>query len=230
MKFQTDSALKNLYIQLNTEGNKAIRSCHELIDPALKYPGQDRRFGLTLLIPLKGTIARNLCQLSINIGTIEPEQYLYPQSDLHVTVLDLIGAHEGFEKEEKKIRKSVKVIKEAAHDLSPFEIKFKGLIATPAAILAKGYCDSSLQLLRRRIRERAAKEDFNLQERYETFSSHATIVRFGKKLKNREKLLAFIHENCDFEIGTTTVKEMHLVVHDWYNRRKEIIEMFTLKK
>lgn len=220
--------LENLYSKIDSEGKKAILNGQEVIDPILSSIELDKRLGLTLLIAIKGKITENFRILIDKIQQIEPAQYFYPVSDFHVTILDFIKANEDFEREENTIKKCIKIVENAAHDLPPFNIEFKGIISSNAAILVKGYYGFELQLLRSQIRKNALENDFNLKERYQTVSAHSTIIRFRKKLRNIEKLSEIVQEYNNFNIGVMNVNKLELVVHDWYNCKKEIIEEFFL--
>jgi hypothetical protein len=45
-------------------------------------------------------------------------------------------------------------------------------------------------------------------------------------LKNHLRLISFIADNLNRKIGCMAAKELALVIHDWYNRRKEVIKAF----
>ncbi|TCL74265.1 A-kinase anchor protein AKAP7 [Hydrogenispora ethanolica] len=215
--------LETLYTTINLEGMEAIRSGQEKIDPHLNNLGQDKRLGLTLLITIKGEITQGFQFLTEEIQKIESEQYFYPETDLHITILDLISATESFEKNDAMIRESIKVVQNAMKGLSPFDVQFNGIIASNAAILVKGYDDGGLQKLRRRTRKTASEYGIILKERYQSISAHSTIVRFKKALKNREQLSAVLQQYHDFDMGVMKVNELELVVHDWYNRKKDSV-------
>ncbi len=221
-------ALEALYLRINAAGKEAILNRKENIDPVLNNLEQDQRFGLSLLITIKGKIVENFKFLMEEVKKTEPEQYFYPESDLHITILDLISANEGYQRDDYIIGRSVKIIEKAINGLPPFEIKFKGIIFSNAAILAKGYYDFELQLIRERMRKIALENDIDFKERYQSISAHSTIVRFNKSLQNREKLAAIIQKYNNFDIGFMKVNQLDLVVHDWYNRKKEGVGKFIL--
>jgi 2'-5' RNA ligase len=221
--------LEALYTAINLEGMEAIRSGQEKIDPHLNNLEQDKRLGLTLLITIKGEITQGFQFLTTAIRKIESEQYFYPETDLHITILDLISATESFEKNDDIIRESIMVVQNAMKGLSPFDVRFKGIIASNAAILVKGYDDGGgLQRLRKRTRKMASECGMILKERYQSISAHSTIVRFQKALKNREQLSAVLQQYHDFDMGVMKVNELELVVHDWYNRKKDSVRKFAL--
>jgi len=220
--------LETLYSSINSENLPKILSGQETTDPILRAPENDKRFGITLLIPIHGSTAKSLCSLENEIRAIEPDLYFYPESDLHITVLDLIAAHENFKRDNDLIQKFVRIIEKAVSDIPPFDISFKGIIASNAGILAKGYYRNGVQEIRSRMRAFAESEGINFRERYQTISAHVTIARFKSAIRNRQELSSHLHTKSDREIGIMTVNELRLVIHDWYNRRKEDIVRFAL--
>jgi 2'-5' RNA ligase len=118
---------------------------------------------------------------------------------------------------------------DAMIDLEPFNISFKGIIVSNDAILAKGYYHEGLLKLRDKIRKIATERGFDLKERYQSISAHATIERFMTNVSNSEQLLARVQNYHDFEIGTIRVNELELVIHDWYHSQKEEIRKFILR-
>jgi 2'-5' RNA ligase len=221
--------LMALYAGINSQGAEAILQHREQIDPILNDLKRDQRLALALLIPIPAEIADNFKLPQEVIRRLEPEQYFYPLSDLHVTVLDLISGRNDFDRTAPLINRSLELIQNAIGDLAPFDIEFRGLIASNAAILAAGYYHDGLQLLRYRIRENARSQNIDLKERYQSISAHSTIIRFTSRLKHNRELLALLREYRDFPIGKFQVRELELVIHDWYNRRREVIGRFELK-
>ena len=145
-----------------------------------------------------------------------------------ITILDLIGAHENFKRDNELIGKFVRFIEKSILGIAPFDISFKGIIVSSVGILAKGYYQEGLQEIRTRMRDIAATEGINFQERYQSISAHITFVRFKSAIRNRPALSSYIQKEYDREIGTMTVREIHLVIHDWYNRKKEELNRFTI--
>ena len=77
--------LETLYSTIHSENYQKIISGHEIIDPLLSAPEDDKRFGITMLIPIDSEIAKRICSIENEIRMIEPDQYFYPESDLHIT-------------------------------------------------------------------------------------------------------------------------------------------------
>lgn len=220
--------LESLYVKINAAGRTAIQNGREQIDPYLNQLEKDRRLGLTLLIAVKGSAAEGFRVITENIRKIEPDQYYYPVADLHLTVIDLISAAECFQPDAAVSAGYLSVVKDAVRGLKPFDIRFKGIIVSDAAILAKGhYQDDELLHLRRQIRTLAAVRGLELKERYQSISAHSTVVRFRTSLRDRAQLLAAVAQHAQDDIGILHVKELDLVIHDWYNRKRENVGKFV---
>lgn len=221
--------LADLYSGIHSRGIAAIQNGEEQIDQALNQSEKDTRLGLTLQIGLNSGVTQEIGMIGKAIAKIAPLQYFYPAADLHVTVLDLISANREFKRDEAQIRQFITIIDRATCDLSPFMMVFKGLIVSNGAILIKGYYTWELRQLRGAIRQRVYQEGVEMKERYQSLSAHVTMIRFKSRLQNRAKLLEVIEGYRDWEIGSLRVDHLELVIHDWYNRKKEILHRFSLK-
>ena len=78
--------------------------------------------------------------------------------------------------------------------------------------------------LRRKIEENNLKND----ERYRTISSHITIARFKKPLKNRKKFLETIKNYEQYNFGEFEVSNIEFVYHNWYDSKRELIHNYYL--
>ena len=149
--------LEALYSSIHSGSMQSIVNGHETIDPLLNARENDTRFGITLLIPLGTSIASEISSIRDEIRKIEPGQYFYPASDLHVTVLDLQSAHESFQRDNERIEESIRLIEMAISGIAQFDIDFRGIIFSNAGILLKGYYYNGLETIRTRIRERSGR-------------------------------------------------------------------------
>jgi 2'-5' RNA ligase len=187
------------------------------IDMNLSNIADDKRLGLTVLIPI-GDI---FLQVKGQLKEIEPEQYFYPATDTHITVIDFIGASEDFVFDEKQVEIYKRVLDSVLKDFSKFNIDFKGLTASKGAVMVQGFFDDALQKLRERLREEVNKQGIELKERYKVVTAHSTIMRFKKKLQNPKALVNKIEEMKDVNIGIFKIKKILFVLHDWYNLKEK---------
>ena len=228
MTVPQNEPLEVLYTRMHTDSCIDIVNTGVRPDEFLRNPEADGRFGLTLLIEIDSGITGSLFSIIEEIKRFEPDQYYYPATDLHITVLDLIAAHEGFRCDEMEIEAFCSMAFDVVKEVAPFDILFKGLILSLTGVLVKGYYRQGLPTLRDRIRREAGKRRIVLRERYQSISAHASLMRFSSPLADRERLLQFMERSGERSIGRMTVRNCTLVIHDWYNRRKAVIGRFPL--
>lgn len=220
--------LEILYADIEKRGIEAIQSGKEIIENNLNHRAQDQRRALTLLISLQGPIIQKFRMLKREIQKAEPYQYYYPDADLHVTAIELICATTQLPRDREVLQQGIEIVETACNGIAPFEISFRGIIASNGAILARGYYQSGLLELRQNVRSLAQQCGFDLRERYQSLSAHTVFGRFTSPIKNRQALLDKIQEYHAFELGAFQVRELDLVIHDCYHHEKEEIQKFTL--
>jgi hypothetical protein len=196
-----------------------IRSGDVFIDEYLGTCSEDRRRGISLIIPLN-QIAKNSEAVIKNFQILEPEQYYYPPEDLHITVFDYISAHNTYAKSSFIDQTYINITDEVIGFLSSFTILFKGVVFSREAGLLKGYDEGSVVELRNRIRQRLRIDGLSNTERYESRSVHSTFMRFTKKIVNVDRFVNVLEASREVVIGAELVKSMLLVEHDWYNRKR----------
>ncbi len=230
----TRQTLEDLYTRIHTDGMCLLAAGKIPGDPYLEADRgtgdnvrpDDRRRGLALLIPLvPGEALRVL--LDDWRGRF-PEWYVYPDRDLHVTVVSLISARDGYAPGEEAVRRCQACVRAAFAPIPPFTIAFEGLIASPTGLLLKGYYDQGLDTMRTRIREEAARRGLPLLERYETLSAHVSLARYIRPETDREKVesLVWKYKDCLFE--EYPVRDLVLVHHDWYNHDSRLLARLSL--
>ncbi len=165
------------------------------IDPYLKNLKQDIRVGPTVLIQLEGNIVEKFSNVISELKKFEPHQYYYPVSDLHVTVLDFVGASEDFVYDEGMIESYKSIVQKVCVNYKKFPITFDGIAATRSAIFIQGFAGEHLANLRSNIREQTRREGIVLQERVTGNFVHSCIVRFKEKLHNPEKVVQLIDQS-----------------------------------
>lgn len=141
---------------------------------------------------------------------------------------DLIGAHTKFRRSEEQIGVCRSILADACQGVASFELRFDGSILSPGGVLVKGYYREGLSALRERIRYLSNARGFSLQERYQSISAHMTLMRFAAPPADKRRLLTFIEKHRLGDLGRMEVRRCTLVLHDWYNRRKEVLGVFTL--
>ena len=216
------------YNTLYTESFQKIKADQYQIDPLIDSPN-DARYGLTLLLrppdPVKQKIQHFLNQLQ----EIDPHQYHYPASDLHVTVMAIISCYDGFAPSQIVVEDYVALIQQSLVGFNCFELEFKGLTASPSCILLQGFWkDNTLNEIRDQLRQHFKNSNLqqSIDKRYSIQTAHSTIVRLRKPLLNRSAWLECVEAHRDFDFGTFEVEALELVFNDWYHRKERVRELY----
>lgn len=224
--------LKELYTNLHNKTYVEILDDNYFIDELIDSPS-DQRFGLTLLIRPNEKIKIEIENLLNRISEIEPEEYYYPKSDLHVTALSIISCYSGFDLSKISINEYSEIIVKSLKGIENFEIEFKGITLANSGILIKGYpTNNSLDLLRERLRINFKQVNLeqSIDSRYSISTAHITVVRFRKKLKNKKVFLNLVEQFKEYNFGKSPVENLELVYNDWYQKAEnvEILNHFKI--
>jgi 2'-5' RNA ligase len=215
------------YNQLYKKSSKAILTEQYKLDPQINNPS-DSRFGLTLLIRPSETIKANIQLFLEEIKVIEPNQYYYPDSDIHITVMGIISCYEGFTLDQINIPEYIDLIEQSLVELDQIEIEFRGLTASPSAIMIQGFpTDESLNIFRNKLREsfKNSTLEQSIDSRYTIAAAHSTVMRFQEKLENTKQLIQVAEKFRDYNFGKFQVKKLELVYNDWYQREGNTIHL-----
>jgi len=208
------------YDDIWNHSKPAIESNNVTFDANLLDISKDKRLGLTLLIPIEGGCLEKVAKLGAQLSKAEPDQYYYPLSDLHITVLDFIGASKDFVFNEKQVDAYKKVLCDVLRGFPRFVVKFDGLVASDAAIIVQGFSDVINQL-RERLRNEMDARGVTFEERYKATTSHMTIARFKNELRDSKSLIGKIESMRHLDLCSMEVYRLVFVLHDWYNRMEK---------
>ena len=219
--------LKEHYNQLYKKSAESILAGNYNLDSQINNKS-DSRFGITLLIRPSEKIKANIQFFLEKLKAIEPEQYYYPDSDIHITVMSIISCYEGFSLDKIKVEDYIKIIQESLGDLGEIKIEFRGVTASPSALMIQGFpADESLNNLRNKLRDNFKKSPLkqSIDSRYVIATAHSTVMRFQEKLQNPEKLIEITERFRDYDFGEFTVDKVELVFNDWYQRESNTIHL-----
>lgn len=219
--------LENHYTKLYNESISKISSDNYEIDDLIDS-NKDNRFGITLLIRPSIEIKDKIQKFIKEIEKIEPHQYYYPNSDIHITVMSIISCYDGFDIKRIDLAKYIELIEKCIVKKKAINITFKGITASPSGIMVQGFMDNNeLNDIRDRLRKEFKNSNLeqSLDKRYSIQTAHSTIVRFRTELSQKVKLLEFLDENINYNFGTFKVNEFELVYNDWYQREKYVKEL-----
>ena len=225
--------LKEHYNKLYNDSIQRIQTDSYQIDDLIDSDS-DSRFGITLLLRPDHRVKEEIQKFLNKIKRIEPEQYYYQNSDLHVTVMSIISCYNGFDLSQIKIEDYIKIIRRSIDELRSFDIEFRGLTASPSCLMVQGFLkDDTLNQIRSNLRNNFKNSDLeqSLDKRYAIQTAHSTIFRLKKKLDNKEKFLRTIEEYRDHYFGIFKVNTLELVFNDWYQRKEYVktLHRFELK-
>jgi len=225
--------LSEHYNQLYTTSAETIIAGKYSIDLELKNES-DSRFGITLLIRPNDEIKANIQTFINELRKAEPEQYFYPDSDIHITVMSIISCSEDFTLNQISPKEYIEIICRSLVEVDKIKIHFKGITASPSALMIQGFPnDETLNNLRNRLRENFKKSGLqqSMDSRYSIFAAHSTVMRFQEKLHNPKKLIQIAEKFRDYDFGEFDVKNIELVYNDWYQRKstKRVLGDFGLR-
>lgn len=223
--------LINIYNKLYNDGMEKIRADQYQTDDLITS-SSDKRFGLALVIRLAEDVKGRILEFLADLQAIEPHQYYYPSSDIHITVLPIIDCYEGFDFNQIAIQDYIDLIGQSISSPQNIEINFKGITASPSCIMIQGFPQQSvLDDLRNSLR--SAFKTSSLQQtidtRYFLRTAHATVVRFTQPFTAKEEFLQVLENLKDYDFGKATISEMELVYNDWYVREKFVKTLFRFK-
>ncbi|HKJ42754.1 MAG TPA: 2'-5' RNA ligase family protein [Sunxiuqinia sp.] len=185
----------------------------------------DHRMGVTLLLRPSPKVNNNIQQFLYELKAIDPTQYYYPNSDMHITVLSIISCYSGFKLSQIDVDEYVEVIRQSIPRQPILEISFSGITASPSCVMIQGFpIDGSLNEIRNRLRTNFQQTNLmqSIDQRYQLQTAHSTVARFRTELKQKSKFIAVMDRYRDFDFGTFRVDALELVYNDWYQRQERV--------
>ena len=223
--------LKEHYNKLYQDSIKKIKSDSYQVDKLIDSDN-DKRFGITLLLRPDNSVKVNIQKFLSEIKVIEPHQYFYRDSDLHVTVMSIISCYDGFNLSQIRIKDYVETIKKSIMGVSCFNIEFKGLTASPSCLMVQGFPENnSLTQIRDSLRVdfKETGLEQSMDKRYAIQTAHSTIFRLKEDIENKESFLDTLEKYRDYYFGTSAVDSLELVFNDWYHRKEYVKELYRFE-
>ncbi|RAV28618.1 2'-5' RNA ligase family protein [Sinomicrobium soli] len=223
--------LKEHYRKLYNESIHKILSDGYKTDDLIDSKS-DRRFGITLLIRPPDKTKDNIQKLLNELKIAEPDQYYYPNSDIHITVMSIISCYDGFDIKKIELPRYIELIKKCLPDNKNLKIQFKGLTASDSCIMLQGFTNNdSLNEIRNNLRAEFKNTTLeqSLDKRYPIQTAHSTIVRFRKHFQKKDLFLKIIDRYVDRDFGSFEVKKLELVYNDWYQRKESVKKLYEFE-
>ncbi|QCR22230.1 2'-5' RNA ligase family protein [Pontibacter sp. SGAir0037] len=223
--------LETHYRQLWQQSSQSFKQGLFELDPLLDA-SSDRRYGLTLLLRPAPHVLEKTQGFLADIRLLEPHQYYYPASDIHVTVMSIISCYEGFLLSSINLQDYTELVAEAVSVINPFTIHFKGITASPSCIMVQGFpAANSLNKFRDVIRETFKRSGLqqSMDRRYTIQTAHSTVIRFRRQVEQHERLLLKLEEYRDYHFGSSEIVQAELVYNDWYQRKGKVQVLQTFR-
>ena len=188
----------------------------------------DDRYGITLLIRPPENIKNSIQTFLNNLKQIEPNQYYYRNSDIHITVMSIISCYSGFKLTQINLAEYLKVIAKSLENKNNFSINFKGITASESGVMIKGFMNNNtLNEIRDNLRLnfRNSNLEQSLDKRYSIQTAHSTVVRFSSGVKRMQEFLDTLDQYRNYEFGKFNVNTLELVGNDWYQRKEKVIKL-----
>jgi 2'-5' RNA ligase len=223
--------LTSSYNKLYNDAIQKIRSDQYETDDLIDSP-LDRRLGVTLVIRPDEHVKHRIVEFLAALRAIEPEQYYYPFSDMHITVMSIISCYEGFDLKQIAVQDYFDLIRKDLPSQKNIRISFKGITASPSCIMIQGFPQQSvLDELRNSVKTafKTSSLQQSIDKRYSIQTAHVTVVRFTKPFTAKEEFIKVLEDFKDYDFGTATISEMELVHNDWYQRENFVKTLFRFK-
>ncbi|WP_298534365.1 mutarotase [uncultured Algibacter sp.] len=219
-----ESHYKNLY---KTSRQKILNNDYQIDD--LIDSKNDQRFGITLIIRPPLEVKNEIQQFLNKLKIIEPNQYYYSNTGIHITVMSIISCYNCFALEKANISEYIETINNSITNSSKLEIKFKGITASPSCIMTQGFpLNQALKTIRNNLRKNFKNTTLeqSLDKRYAIQTAHSTVFRFKEKLEKRADLLKALEDYRYYDFGSFKVKSLELVYNDWYQKKEHVKNLF----
>ncbi len=222
-------SLEAHYTNLYKESIEKISNDDYQVDDLI-HSSSDNRFGITLLARPSEKVKNEIQKFLNKLKIIEPDQYYYTNSDIHITVMSIISCYNGFKLENIELSEYIKCVNDClTTDDFNIEIKFKGVTASPSCIMIQGFMNNeSLNKIRNKLRSNFKNSTLeqSIDKRYSIQTAHTTVVRFTKRLSEKSAFLNLIETYKNHEFGTFKIKILELVYNDWYQKEKHVKKLF----
>lgn len=222
---QKMNELNAIYGRLWEESYPQFQNGVFQLDSLILSP-EDQRRGITLLARITNPVDQEISCFLNDANSLEPHQYYYPASDLHLTILSIITCVEGFHLSSIDPQEYAEVIRNYCSQYHSFKIAFRGLTASNSCIMVQGFPDDDqLNSLREDLREGFSASHFchSIDSRYPIKTAHSTVIRFQNPVGDSNSFVKLLEKYRDHEFGVLEVNQLELVFNDWYQTKSNTI-------
>ncbi|WP_281751468.1 2'-5' RNA ligase family protein [Neptunitalea chrysea] len=223
--------LKTHYNDLYNRSIEKIGSGNYTTDSLIDVKN-DTRLGVTLVIRPSETVNKKIQEFLLEVKQIEPEQYFYPNTDIHITLMSIISCYNGFDLTAIPLKEYLHLIQTSINHIPPFKISFKGITASDSCIIIQGFPESDIiNTLRDQLRTNFKNSNLqqSIDKRYTIQTAHSTVARFKTALKDPVQLAKLLESYRDFDFGVFTVNKIEFVCNDWYLKHQKLTKLAEFK-
>lgn len=210
---------RDIYERLWREASDAFERGAPRLDPFLKNRTADRRRGLTLIATPSPAVCSRIEDFLCKLAAVAPEQHFYQPPEFHLTVFSIIPGSESWRLSFEKLPDILIVLEDVLKSRPAFSIAFRGVTASPEAVMIQGFpVGNALTELRDQIRAAFARRGLadGLDRRYKIATAHLTVARFSTPMKDWKPLQLLLAAHHETGFGVTRVDSLQLVDSDWY--------------
>ncbi len=188
------------------------------IDPLLQEHLPDARRGLTVIFRPQPAVAAQVAGWLDELAVTHRINILRA-GQLHVTVLSLFTATPEYAPFFARLPRYLAALEAALAALPPFAVAFRGVTASPAAVMVQGFPTGRHAGTRTHGAAHAitaAGLGGDLDRRYRLTTAHLSALRLRAPLADPARFVAQLDAARSRDFGVTQVDELLLVANDWY--------------
>lgn len=212
-------AVESMYEKLWHEALAALDKGEPQLDAHLPDKARDFRRGISVALRPAAAVQRRLKRFTDELTTICPGQYHYQPEEWHVTLISLVSGTEAWRPEMRRLGAYRAIVRDVLSRQSAFNIVFRGVTASPAAVMIQGFpVNDALNQIREALRAAFLAQGFGhvLDRRYKICTAHMTVLRFQNPSSNWQELVKLLQENRATDFGETEVDRLQLLWGDWF--------------
>jgi 2'-5' RNA ligase len=159
------------------------------------------------------------------LADVAPGQYFYRPDELHVTVLAVIPGSEEWRGKIQNLPAIHAVIGKVLKRHRPFAIFFRGVTASPGAVMIQGFPQNeALAEIRDELRHTFRRNLLggDIDRRYKINTAHVTLMRFRHAQADWKALVALLKANRQTDFGKTIARKLQLLWGDWYASARSV--------
>jgi len=188
-------------------------------DPHLVQHAGDGRRGVTLALRPEPRVQAAVDGFRRKLAEVAPGQHFYRPDELHVTVLSVISCSEAWREEIHEWAAIRAVIGNVLRHRHRFNISFRGITASPGAVMVQGFPQSgTMEEIRDELRSVLRKNHLggDIDRRYKISGAHITMLRFRQAQADWKPFVDLLKANRETDFGRTRVAKLQLLWGDWY--------------